>query len=146
LSNGKLAECFFLRYFFSVKRTLPRFAVILAVLAAWVFASNHCALATLAAAVDEHACCHRTDSAPAPESMTECCQALNAPLPAVAAAPVSHLYELFPAWSEQTELPAVRDISLPAHFTPRGPPGVLAFAEQVLNRSLLAHAPPFVVA
>jgi hypothetical protein len=145
LSNGKLAESFRLAYSWSVNRTLPRLAVILAVMVAWAFASNHCALATLAAATDGHACCHRADQAPDRETMTECCQALNAPLPAVASAPVGFLHALFPAWSETKRTLCPAPTSDPAPRSTHGPPGVIAFAEQVLNRSLLAHAPPVVV-
>lgn len=145
MSNGKLAENFSLAYSCPVNRTFPRIAVILAVMAAWVFASNHCSLATLTAAADEHACCHRADQGPDRETMTECCQALNVPLPAVAAAPSGQLYVLFPAWPEREEPVAVPQVAVAALFSMHGPPGVIAFAEQVLNRSLLAHAPPVVV-
>jgi hypothetical protein len=112
---------------------------------AWVFASNHCALATLAAAADEHACCHQADQAPERESMTECCHALSAPLPAVAAAPSGQLHALFPAWSRYEEPVVAPQVPVAVLLSMHGPPGVIAFAEQVLNRSLLAHAPPVVV-
>jgi hypothetical protein len=135
-----------MEYFLHVNRTLPRLAVILAVLGAWLFASNHCALAALAAA-DEHACCHRTEDAPVQESMTECCQALSAPLPAVAAAPVVELFVLHPAWNERAEILLPReDVPACREYSAHGPPGAMAFAELVLQRSLLAHAPPVVVA
>lgn len=114
---------------------------------AWVFASNHCAIASLAAAADQHACCHQGGSAPQPETVMECCQSLGAPLPAVAAAPVTHLFALLPAWTEPEGLAVpAREVPVPVEVLPHGPPGVVPFAELVLNRSLLAHAPPVVVA
>jgi hypothetical protein len=130
-----------------VKTKLPRIAVILLVMVAWVFASNHCAIAAISAAAAEHACCHQSDSVPASDTMMSCCQSLNAPLPAVATAPVTQLFALHPAWVELAVLsPQVREIPVAFSFCSHGPPGVVPFAEQVLNRSLLAHAPPVVVA
>jgi hypothetical protein len=120
--------------------------VIFAVLAAWLFASNHCALATLAAA-DEHACCHRSDEVPVQESMTECCQALSAPLPGVAVAPAAQLFVVQPSWDLlEALLPSRVDIPASGAGVTHGPPGAFTFVELVLQRSLLAHAPPFVVA
>jgi hypothetical protein len=146
LSNGKLAERIFMRYFGDVNRTLPRLTVIFAVLAALFFASNHCSFAALAAA-DEHACCHRTDEVPAQQSMTECCQGLNAPLPAVAEVPSVQLHVVLPAWDiVEPLLPSARDVAGLSEHAGYGPPGVLAFAELVLQQSLFSHAPPFVVA
>lgn len=77
----------------------------------------------------------------------ECCQSLGAPLPAVTIAPVTHLFALLPAWIEQEELfPPALELPAAVSFSAHGPPGVVPFAELVLNRSLLAHAPPVVVA
>jgi hypothetical protein len=147
LSNGKLAELLREAYSFCVKTKLPRLAVILLVMVAWVFASNHCAIGAMTVAADDHACCHQSDSSSAPATVMECCQSLSAPLPAVATAPVAALLVLQPAWTAlEPLLPPVREVPVNFSFSSHGPPGVVPFAELVLNQSLLAHAPPVVVA
>ncbi len=125
---------------------LPRLFVILAVLAAWVVASNHCALAFLTATKADHACC-ACDQPQARNSLTACCKDLGAPLPAGTHVPSGPFQGLFVAWEGGTGVetvvagPRMAEALFPSH----GPPGALAFAELVLNRSLPAHAPPVVV-
>lgn len=147
LSNGKLAQFRRAVYSFGVKTKLPHLAVILLVMVAWVFASNHCAIGAMAVAAGDHACCHQSDASSAPETVMECCQSLSAPLPAVAAAPVATLFAVQPAWTVLEPLvPPLREVPSAISFFLHGPPGVVPFAELVLNQSLLAHAPPVVVA
>jgi len=124
-------------------------ATIAAVIAmAWLGASNHCALAAVErAAKAAHACCHESDQGQpqqAPKS-TQCCEAFSVPLPDQAAAPVAHLHELQPAWVESSAPQPVNRCAACREFHDTGPPGAASFAETVLNRSLLAHAPPFFV-
>jgi hypothetical protein len=127
-----------------VNRMLPRLFVILALAAAWVVASNHCALASLTPQKGGHACC-AGDLPQARETMTSCCEDLAAPLPVGAHVPVGSLHVLFVAWMEPGEWKVSVPVRSVDRFPSHGPPGAMAFAEQVLNRSLLAHAPPFVV-
>jgi len=128
--------------------------VTLVAVAAWLVASNHCAFATIAAhsAKTTHACCHDEDaqhdrSMPTlPQSM-ECCDTLKAFVPVQAVAPAASLYELQPAWIESEILPnlaAAQSLVIAPATGP--PPRAETFVEVVLNRSLLAHAPPVFVA
>lgn len=77
----------------------------------------------------------------------ECCDVAKVPVPEPASAPTGHFFEL-PAIAED----ALADFS-PAHLRDAAvatrahdPPPAASFAETVLNRSLLAHAPPVFVA
>jgi hypothetical protein len=128
-------------------------AIVTTVAVAWLFASNHCALAAVespAKLAAEHACCHSNKGASQlPGHPTQCCKALAAPVPNAIAAPTVHLQELQPAWFQAARVQASADAPiLDVDFaSDTGPPrGALSFALLVLNRSLLAHAPPYFVA
>jgi len=126
--------------------------MILAVIS-WLALSNHCALGL--ALVENHGneeasahdCCASTIPShpePARQSSTPCCKTLRI----VSVAPAEA-----PAWNAIC-LPGASDDLLailakpPAFsgasylFVDTGPPEVATFAEIVLQRSLLAHAPP----
>lgn len=124
-------------------------------IAVWFLAANHCAVASFApkapVASAEHEGC---PGHPAPAGNQEsdgcdgssCCKSLIAPF-VLAKAVVS-----YDAFSFSTEdFPAVSGLNPGAqHVTSieevdTGPPGATSFAESVLQRSVLAHAPPFVV-
>ncbi len=118
--------------------------IVAVVIAAWLVASNHCALATLASEPDDHACCHSEKGETTPAHDVQCCDSLTVPTPENAVAPVVHLTELMPAWQPASFflssdlLPELLEVPAPN----TGPPGSESFAILVLNRSLLAHAPP----
>ena len=79
----------------------PIVTIVSIVIAAWLFASNHCALAALASATQQasaHDCCH-SENGKTPERSLQCCDALNAPSPTPTIAPVVQFTELMPAWS-----------------------------------------------
>ena len=127
--------------------------IITTVAVAWFFASNHCALAAverLAKPTSEHACCHSDRGESEPSSrVVQCCKALAAPVPNAIAAPAVHLQELQPAWLHAARVEASAEAPILAVDTASdtGPPrGALGFALLILNRSLLAHAPPHFVA
>jgi hypothetical protein len=119
-------------------------------MAAWLVASNHCAIASLERpAKVAHACCHEEvpGQAPSGPQSTQCCEAFNVPVPEHVSVPAGHFFELpvalGPALASLILQPS-RDavVVVRAH----DPPAVPGFAETVLNRSLLAHAPPVFVA
>lgn len=129
--------------------TIPATAfVVLVMSVAFLAASNHCSLYVMSHQQSaEHACCHKQSDSGQPRNLLECCSSLPAPLPAIASAPVAHFIELQPLWAD-----AVLTIQLPlpvllGEVSDTGPPPTLqSFAESVLHRSILAHAPPsFVV-
>ena len=128
-----------------------RYLVVAMVICSWFAVSNHCAFAAVAA---------RTDSAqsecpfhPKPakqkqeHSQLQCCKILRAVVLAQTKSwarddakfsDVDLRIEEFPhlALSHNTQTPLPLDT---------GPPDAYSFAELILQRSLLAHAPPFLV-
>lgn len=121
-------------------------AIVSIAIAAWLVASNHCALAAWASTAQqsrEHACCH-SEKGKVPERNVQCCEALTAPTPIPIVAPVVQLAELMPAWNPAPLYFLAPPDALPADVLQFniGPPGSISFAVLVLNRSLLAHAPP----
>jgi hypothetical protein len=127
-------------------------AVVVVVAVAWAIASNHCALAALesSAKAASHACCHSDKGAAQPSgNAMQCCKALAAPLPGAIAAPAVYLQELQPASLQAARVEASAEAPILAvdFASNTGPPrGALSFALLILNRSLLAHAPPHFVA
>jgi hypothetical protein len=113
---------------------------------AWLVASNHCAVATLATfAKADHSCCHKAPPA-SPQPSTECCEAFNVPIPDSAAAPVVHFSELKPAWIEELEIAMPRASFVPVLERATGPPPACQPLEILLGRCIPAHAPPSFVA
>ncbi len=132
-------------------------AVSLVALAAWLVASNHCALAGIlpkpVAATSEHSHCGGSQEAPVEKEQggecdgSRCCDALSAPPLALAKNLISYDAAFFLATDY---LGSDFGSSGTHHDAPiceldTGPPVIVSFAESVLQRSLLAHAPPFSV-
>lgn len=128
--------------------------VSLVALAAWLVASNHCAIAgsmpKRTADQPAHAHCHGSDEAPAEQEKegecdgSKCCKSLSAPTLAFA----KSILTLDGGVCTAAELPLAEPaFSSAQHDSPTaeldtGPPATTSFAESVLQRSLLAHAPP----
>ena len=117
---------------------------------AWLVASNHCAFGLMkgtAQTAGAHAGCHNCQSEPAkplPASGgdRECCKALQG-LPADTAK-VEAKYDtaLFALLDfALTAVPTVV-VAQPVAAGDTGPPRALSFAERILQRSVLSHAPP----
>ena len=120
----------------------------------WFTATNHCALGLMqksSAAKAEHAKCCSGKPAPAKDDQPrgetrECCKSIHAvPLPD---AKVLAKYDASLFAVHAFALPTVlgsEAAALDAQATlhDHGPPRAESFAELVLNRSLLSHAPPF---
>jgi hypothetical protein len=133
--------------FFTTAST--RFLVVATMLLAWLVMTNHCALASLQGhqvAADEVTCCHAKNLAPVKEApcqeQLECCQAVKASLSGKAEAKYDaskytvQLYLLLRVLAAEFTPPA------PVVALDHGPPRAGSFAELVLQRSLLSHAPP----
>jgi hypothetical protein len=130
--------------------SMARLLTVIITAFAWFLISNHCVLAELQHASQTKASCHQPccgDRAPAKnktENVTECCKTLHATLVGAKDFPGydSSLFAL--------QLYFVRPIVFTADLGARsgvveldtGPPFVSTFAESVLQRSILAHAPP----
>jgi hypothetical protein len=124
-----------------------RGAIVVVVICSWFAISNHCAFAALATKTDSArmGCPFHSKPKEKPSTGAQCCKVLRA----VASAPAKRWARddtklsdavgycgdgvLTIAYSHTTFAPLSLDT---------GPPGVRSFAELILQRSLLAHAPP----
>ena len=127
--------------------------IVLLTIAAWFAVSNHCALGGLVAAKTQSPMarmhCHGNQSSPSKKSGEEempCCKMLRATLAGEAKIvqvaskdflPIQNWIIAQVIFAEEAQL----------HRAPQeldtGPPFAGSFAESVLQRSILAHAPPF---
>ena len=125
-------------------------AIALVAMGSWLAASNHCALAVAASEekVAQSECpFHSHSSKPAKQNDSSdqpCCKILRAIAtgPAKSLAPISvDLPDVDPGLAK---LPIVSPRTISLHFAgfDTGPPGPTSFVELVLQRSILAHAPP----
>jgi hypothetical protein len=122
---------------------------------AWLHAANHCAVAGMLSAAakvsaEEPSCPNH--KAPAEDEKSDgcdassCCKSLAAP---VSVAKAATNYDLFSFVSD--DFPAVADLKFGERHLATiaeidtGPPDCFSFAEAVLQRSILAHAPPLLV-
>src|SRR6266581_7211964 len=135
-----------------MKQTGRMATVILSILA-WLTISNHCALAAIEAAATKARipkCHHCADSTPAKEKQTGagtvCCKVLRATLNTQAKKIVGvgstifvlQTYFLSAVFGSEAAKAFVFPMELDT-----GPPFRVSFAESVLQRSILSHAPPF---
>ncbi len=128
--------------------TLVKGGVVVVMIAAWFSISNHCALAVFENAKSAgatHRSCHGDSSSPARQPAKDgapCCKILRATIAANANVPLAKAIGL-----ERFVPVSVRAVVFQLDkeqrwtFLDTGPPS-LSFAESVLQRSLLAHAPP----
>ncbi len=136
------------------QRQSTRFLGAFLALAGWLVASNHCALGNFIPAAPEapnahEHCAGEKPAAPASESEntgcdgSKCCKSLTAPQTAAAKSPVQFDASWVPAefCSAIAAAPGTQH-DAPISELDTGPPERPSFAESVLQRSLLAHAPP----
>jgi len=126
-----------------------RFSVVVAVATAWFVISNHCALAAMenANSAPAHAHCHGSTApkkAPAKDEHVPCCKVLSALVVKGVSVDGSGL-----TFSLQQYLVGFVDFPEQLHWPQSleldtGPPFSSSFAECVLQRSILAHAPPLI--
>jgi hypothetical protein len=126
--------------------------VALIALSAWLGVSNHCALAAAATErttsgveccpFHSHSAGSQKQKAPAAQPCCKVLRALVVPsakIPSRSVIELPHL-DLSRADSVISGAPKI-SIEQPALDT--GPPGAFSFAELILQRSILSHAPPF---
>ena len=127
-------------------RSFLRCGVILLMIVAWVAISNHCALAawSMPKVAPESCPMHSKPGKQKQGSDQVCCQILRAAsTPATVKSVAPQVQLLSP---EEAQFSVVlllfppSEAPLPGLDT--GPPGSDSFAESVLQRSILAHAPP----
>ena len=122
-----------------------RCVTVVIAICSWFAISNHCALAALETRADSAKNECPFHSKPAKHSHVQCCKILRAVTPVIAKnwarddAKFSNadLYR-----GEHTLVTAYLQTTLAPLFLDTGPPGAHSFAELILQRSLLAHAPP----
>ena len=135
------------------RNRLVRLPIVAIGAAAWLAISNHCLLAAVeGAARMPMPRCHGTSPAnqsPAnhdQKGSVVCCKVLRATLLTSAKNLVSLDQFLFAPYKYFVAIVVLPDTSheIGAFEWDTGPPGGGSFAESVLQRSILAHAPPFV--
>jgi len=112
--------------------------------------SNHCALAAFASekSPSQMDCCPH-HAAPAKQQkqpdMQPCCRILRAIVAPVAKSPTCSAIDLSIVDLAVAELVTFAPPEIPSDQTTldTGPPGAFSFAELILQRSILSHAPPF---
>jgi hypothetical protein len=131
-----------------VKATIRCAGVVIAI-CSWIAVSNHCAFAAIAREMDKVQTECPFHSKPAKQtkqpSQVQCCKILRAVV-----------FAQSKAWArddakfsdvglcvEERALFVSPLRTLVPLFLDTGPPGALSFAELILQRSLLTHAPPF---
>jgi hypothetical protein len=131
-------------------RAGARCLIVAIAICSWIAISNHCAFAAMATkdASTQAGCPFHSKPEKQKEqpSQVQCCKILRAVVPTIAK-----------SWTRSDSVFSdidfpFKDCRLLAHFRDAlapllldtGPPGAHSFAELVLQRSLLAHAPPTV--
>jgi hypothetical protein len=116
----------------------------------WIAISNHCAFAAIAAKTDlaQTACPFHSKPEKQKEqsSQVQCCKILRAVAPVAAkswARDGAKFFALNRYHDEVALIIAHSQPKLAPLLLDTGPPGAHSFAELILQRSLLAHAPPF---
>lgn len=125
--------------------SLPlRLGIIAITVAAWLSIWNHCALAAIRKSSCSHMSCHEKSHSPAKQSEdAPFCKVLRATLAKVSQ-PVVDLSILTGQtyFAESILFPQQQRLLGNPLALDTGPPFSVSFAESVLQRSMLAHAPP----
>lgn len=133
-----------------VRHAAVRVPIVLIAAVAWLALSNHCALAGIERASKMPMHCHgaaTTNHVPSKQDNhdgVECCKRLRATLLTPAKSVASGDEFLFAPHKYVVGIVSVPDAVEQAGVFEwdTGPPGARSFSETVLQRSVLAHAPP----
>ena len=121
-------------------------AIVVVAICSWFAISNHCVFAALATNdTASRQCPFHSKPKEKPSTGAQCCKILRA----VASIPAkgwarddTNLSDADGYRGERALTVAYLQTTLVPLSLDTGPPGVLSFAELILQRSLLAHAPP----
>jgi hypothetical protein len=121
-------------------------AIVVVAICSWFAISNHCVFAALATNdTASRQCPFHSKPKEKPSTGAQCCKILRA----VASVPVkgwarddTKLFDADGYGGKQALTIAYSQTTLVPLSLDTGPPGVRSFAELILQRSLLAHAPP----
>ena len=131
-----------------VQWNFGRAMTVATVICSWLVISNHCAFGAMAAVHETQSACpfhSKPEKQKQQPSQLQCCKILRAVVPVVtkswarddAKFSNADLYR-----GEHTLVTAYLQTTLAPLFLDTGPPGAHSFAELILQRSLLTHAPP----
>jgi len=130
-------------------RAGARCLIVAITICSWFSISNHCAFAAMATKSDStQAACpfhSKPEKQKKQSSQVQCCKILRAVAPTIAkswARSDSVFSDIDFRFEYHRLLANFRDAPAPL-LLDTGPPGAHSFAELILQRSLLAHAPPF---
>jgi len=130
-------------------RAIARCLTIAVAICSWFAISNHCAFAALATNTDSVRAGCPFHSKPAkqekPSTGAQCCKILRAVAPVAAKSWTRDDAKFSGAdryYDEHALITAYAQTTLAPLFLDTGPPDARSFAELILQRSLLAHAPP----
>lgn len=126
-----------------------RFAVVAIAICSWLAISNHCAVAAVATKTDTASTECPFHSKPAKKEKqstgAQCCKILRAVASVTTKSWARDDAKFFNADhynDERALITAYSQTTLAPLFLDTGPPDAHSFAELILQRSLLAHAPP----
>jgi len=130
-------------------RAIARCLIIAIAICSWFAISNHCAFAAVATKTDSVRIGCPFHSKPAkqekPSAGAQCCKILRA-IPSAATKSWTRddakFSEADRYYDENALITAYSQTTLAPLFLDTGPPNAHSFAELILHRSLLAHAPP----
>src|SRR5947207_2408907 len=131
-------------------KAVTRCAVVLIAICSWFAMSNHCAFAAVATKTDSPQTECPFHSKPAKQkqspSYLQCCKILRAVVFAQSKSWARYDAKFFDLDLCVEEFPLVESFpnAQASLSLDTGPPGAHSFAELILQRSLLAHAPPIV--
>ena len=124
-------------------------AIVLFVILSWIAISNHCAFGAVASQAEASPATCPFHSKPAKQkeqpTQVQCCKILRAVVSTAAkswARDHTSFSDVDLCFGKLALIVTSRNASLPL-FLDTGPPGARSFAELILQRSVLAHAPPF---
>ena len=133
----------------TMRRNFGRTVTVVIAICSWMAISNHCAFSAIAAPVGDAQSACPFHSKPAKQkeqpSQVQCCKVLRAVVPAVTkswACDDANISDADLRFEKFAFIALSRNTPTPL-FLDTGPPGAAhSFAELILQRSLLAHAPP----
>jgi hypothetical protein len=130
-------------------RAIARCLIIAIAICSWLAISNHCAFAALATKTDSVQAGCPFHSKPAKQENqsagAQCCKILRAVASVATKSWTrddSKFSEADRYYNEHALITAYSQTTLAPLFLDTGPPDARSFAELILQRSLLAHAPP----
>jgi hypothetical protein len=129
---------------------IVRIFTVFLTISAWLAISNHCALGTMARVEKppDNQCPfhskHSTPAKPKRSNDSPCCKILRAVAPIGIQDFAAKMFAVDRIDFAAALIATAPRIVIPTSALDTGPPGANSFAELILQRSILAHAPPVI--